>query len=131
MAKKPRAFFDPALEDRIREGGEKFDLSDLQHCNHTELAQLCQLLNPDGHAYKGMSQKVLEEILVGVVPDGLDNPVDKYRAKLNVFIQKHWNKIHDQMEINCTGDCYQCHDLMVLGCFVANVDHLKRSPKEG
>lgn len=132
MAKKPRAFFDWQQQAvKIIEAGPKFDLSDLAQVNHTELVQLCRLLNPDGNAHMGMKRTVLEEILLGVVPDDAGNQVDKYRAKLSAFIQRHWDKIRDQMEMNCTGDCYQCHDLMVLGCFVTNADHLKKSPEEG
>jgi hypothetical protein len=131
MAKKTRAFYDPERNSAISEAGPKFDLSDLEHVNHTELVQLCNLMNPDGNAHLGMKRKVLEEILQGVVPDDASNPVDKIRKRLHSFIQEHWEKIRDQMEVNCTGNCYQCHDFMVLGCYVTNADHLKRTPEEG
>lgn len=132
MAKKQRAFFDWQQQAvKIIEAGPKFDLSDLSAVNHTELVQLCQLLNPDGGAHMGMDRTTLEEIIVGVVPKVEGNPVDRYRARLNTFIQGHWDKIRDQLDVNCSGDCYKCHDLMVLGCFVTNADHLRREPEEG
>lgn len=134
MPKKQRAFFDWQQQAvRIMEAGPDFDLSDLDQCNHTELVQLARLLNPDGAAHMAMERSMLEDIVLhGVVPTNPpDNKVDRYRARMHQFIQEHWDKIRDQMEMSCTGDCYQCHDFMVLGCFVANADHLKESPYSG
>jgi len=130
MAKKQRAFFDWQQQAvKIIDAGPKFDLSDIGQCNHTELVQLCSLLNPDGGAHMGMERSMLEEILQGVVPDNPPkNKVNKYRSRLRYFIRDHWDKIRDQLEMDCTGDCYQCHDITVLGCFVTNADHLKESP---
>jgi len=131
MAKKLRPFFDPARDDAIRKAGPEFDLSDLKHVNHTELVQLCWLINPEGGAHMGMSRNTLEEIIVGVIPEDNTNPVDKCRSKLRAFITANWDKIHDQLEVNCTGDCFKCHDFKVLGCFVTNADHLRNEPSEG
>lgn len=133
MPKKQRAFFDWQQQAvKIVESGPDFDLSYLDQCNHTELVQLCNLLNPDGGAHMGMKRSMLEEIIQGVVPDDPpENQVNKYRLRLRDFIDEHWDKIRDQMEMDCTGDCFKCHDIMVLGCYVTNADHLKESPDKG
>lgn len=133
MAKKQRAFFDwRAQAVKIREAGPDFDPSDIDQCNHTELVQLCNILNPDAKAHMRMKRSMLEEILQGVIPDNPPrNKVNTYQSKLRLFIRKHKEKISDQMELDCTGDCYQCHDFMVMGCYVTNADHLEESPEEG
>lgn len=127
---KQRAFYDPSRNDAIRQAGPDFSLGDLDQVNHTELVQLCNLIVPEAGAHLGMDRSVLEEVIVGVIPDGQANPVDQYRAKLYRFIRKNWEKIRDQLEVNCGGNCYECHDFLVLGCYATNSHHLKE-PEEG
>lgn len=117
-------------DEKIRNGDTVLDPRYFNLLNRTELVQLCNLKHPEAGAHLGMSTKDLKLILSGVsageLRDLSSNMVDRYRKLIKAFLAKNWNKVQDQFEPTCTGNCYNCHDIVVLSCYIVNQKRLRR-----
>lgn len=129
-------FEDPGRDERIASGEIPIDPRYVGRLNLTELVQLCNLRNPKARAHRGMRREVLEDILSGAPgPRKNRNPVDRYRKLIKAFFSVYWNKVQDQLDPKCDGNCYGCHDVVVLSCYLVNHKRLnqfrsKRAVKE-
>ena len=116
-------------DERIRIGKTVLDPRFFDLMNRTEMVQLCNLRYPEAGAHLGMSTKDLKLILSGVSAGRVDNPsnlVHRYRKLIKAFLARNWSKVQDQFEPTCTGDCYNCHDMVVLSCYIVNQKRLRR-----
>lgn len=110
---------------RIASGEVVLDQKYLQHVNKSELVQLCNLIDPSCRAHRGMDNSKLISILKGS-GEKSKNIVDRYRKLIKAFTEVHWNKIQDQLDPSCDGNCYNCHDVVVLSCYVVNAERLQK-----
>lgn len=104
--------------------------------NDTELVALC-LRDVDlktnmerwSITHRGMSRDTLIGIILGEVsPEEFpDNPVHKWRERIQEFIYENWRHIWSQ--IGCNTCCWECTDAKVLECVLENYDGL--SEKRG
>lgn len=129
-------FEDPERDDKIAAGDVELDPRYIQHLNMTELVQLVQLVNPEARAHRGMKREILEELLAGAKESHeWGNPVDRYRKLIKAFFNVYWDRVQDQLDPKCDGDCFKCHDAVVLSCYIVNHKRLsqfrsKRAIKE-
>lgn len=134
--KEEDPFQDPGRDEKIASGEIPIDQRYVPFLNKTELVQLCNLVNPDARAHRGMSRNSLEEILAGAKEsDEEPNPVDRYRKVIRAFFDVYWSKVQDQLDPKCDGNCWGCHDAVVLSCYIVNHKRLnqfrsKRAIKE-
>ena len=112
-------FTDPQRDAKLAERSIRIDPRYIQHANKSELVQLAQLIH-GVRAHRGMSRSELEQIVLGKVPAGVKNPVDKYRNVVRSFLAENWDRVRDQIDPRCSGDCYNCHDIVVIGCYSVN-----------
>ena len=120
-------FEDPGRDEMIVFGEIEIDPRYVGELNTTELVQLCQLVNPDSRAHRGMSREALEEILAGAGEShDCVNPVDRYRKLINAFFEVYWERVKDQIDPKCNGNCYECHDTVVLSCYIVNHKRLQQ-----
>lgn len=111
----------------IAAGEIQMDPRYIPHLNVTELVQLCNLVNPDARAHRGMSREGLEEILAGARETHEEaNPVDRYRKLIKAFFDVYWEKVKDQIDPKCDGNCFGCHDSVVLSCYIVNHKRLQQ-----
>lgn len=133
MSKAKKAedpFEDPRRDELITSGEIQIDPRYVQCLNMSELVQLCNLIDPEARVHRGISREVLEEILTRAPsPKGTgnpSNPVDRYRKLIRAFFKVYWKKVKDQIDPKCDGDCYRCHDIVVLSCYIVNHKRLQQ-----
>jgi len=124
-AKAEDPFESPERNERIASGEIQLDHRYLRHVNKSELVQLCNLIDPSCRAHRGMKEKELIRILKGSGGKN-KNVVDRYRKLVKAFVEVNWKKIQDQIDPHCDGDCYKCHDIVVLSCYAVNADRLQK-----
>ena len=133
-AKTKDPFESPELDKDIASGEISLDQRYMHHVNKSELVQLCNLVSPNSRAHRGMDRDELLTILRTRRGKG-KSIVDRYRKLIRAFLEVNWKKIQDQIDPKCNGNCYECHDVVVLSCYVVNAKRLqefrsKRAIKE-
>lgn len=99
------------------------DVDDLQDINKTELVTLCRMV--DIPAHRGVDRKVLIAALRGK-KRRISNQVDIYRQFISDFLQKHWKAVSSQVDVKCTGNCFEHTDFQVITCWKINKETLER-----
>jgi hypothetical protein len=133
MAKEKKVedpFEDLGRDAKIASGEIKIDPRFIDKANITELVQLCNLLHPEMRAHPGIERRHLEEAVLRKPTKKWRGPVDRYRKLIRAFFTVHWKKIKDQLDPKCGGDCYGCHDIVVLSCYLTNHKRLKQFRSE-
>jgi len=119
-------FEDPGRDALIASGEIEIDPRYVGELNTTELVQLCNLRHPDMRAHRGIAREYLEEALLVAPMSGWSNPVDRYRKLIKAFFEVYWEKVKDQIDPKCNGDCFGCHDAVVLSCYIVNHKRLQQ-----
>lgn len=119
-------FEDPGRDAKIASGEISIDPRYIKHCNVTELVQICNLKHPEMRAHIGIARDYLEEAAVVAPAPGWSNPIDRYRKLIRAFFEVYWEKVQDQLDPKCDGNCYGCHDIVVLSCYIVNHKRLQQ-----
>jgi hypothetical protein len=129
MAKRTKNnFMSEDRNEKIRAGEIELQITeeDLSLMNKTELIQVGALLGISLH--HGMSK---EDILRYMrKPTKEKNPVDYYRDIIKNFLEENWNKIKEQIGINCFGNCYKCSDMTTLSCYIINSEIFRKAERK-
>ena len=99
------------------------EIDDLKDMNTSELVTLCRMM--DIPAHRGVGRKVLISALRGKKRK-IHNPIDVYRQCITRFLDKHWGAISSQVDIKCTGNCFEHTDFQVITCWKINKETLER-----
>lgn len=104
-------------------GEHEVELDDLREgINKSELVAFCRLAGIPAH--RGIGRKVLVSALKGKKRK-IANPVDKHRELIMKFLQRHWDAISSQIDVNCHGNCKEHTDFQVVTCWKTNKDILE------
>ena len=99
------------------------DVDDLKDMNTSELVKLCRMI--DSPAHRGVRRDVLISILKGK-KRRVHNAVDEYREIITKFLKDHWSSVKSQVDLKCSGDCFDHTDFQVITCWKMNREILER-----
>jgi len=120
MAKRRWVFPKIDWDVEIQTNGIRINSNDLPFMNKTEMVEILRLLGIRAH--RGIPHEELIELLQQGESKKIENPIDALRDRIARFIRIHYDRIKDQMLLQCNGNCYQHSDMEVLVCYLASAD---------
>lgn len=107
-------------DERIRKNEVVFREDFIEGMNASELVEILNLRGVRAH--RGMELSELQEALLQHLRGEkvvIEHPVDYIRRRLRWFIELHYEKIRDQLTMQCDMRCFDKHDAEVLFCYAA------------
>lgn len=91
---------------------------ELHEFNQSELVALCHWMGIQANRAwpRWLLVQSLEEFTDYQVP----NPLDIFREKMSLWLQKWWERIRMQMRKKVCPNCTNCRDLQVIACYETN-----------
>lgn len=108
----------------VEVGDIRIDSDDLKDMNISELVKLCRMMGSPAH--RGVRKDVLISILNGK-KRRVHNKVDEHRDIITKFLTDHWSSVVSQIDLKCSGNCYDHTDFQVITCWKVNKETLERN----
>lgn len=92
---------------------------DLNELNHSELVALAQWVGIQ-EATRAWPRALLMHSLENFQPFAVEDPMDKFRDKIQPWLKRWWGRVRMQMTKAVCPNCENCRDFQVLDCWQQN-----------